>query len=301
MKIVRLKFFANPITLDRAGAAARNISIDLSGFLIKLSKLTTIFKESAEPMERHFQSCLYFPHRCSRTSGSNAPAARPDRPPALRRLSTGLLLALATACGSSHADDTRYIRDWIAVPLLAGGTADSKTIHNGLVSGTAVTLLETNESSGYSRVRIREGLEGWLATRYLTDEPIARVQLDKANAELEELRKLKAQLTELPADMRAATQQLIDARSENTRLQHELSDSRRTPSEAAEISAENTRLQARNAELQQQQLALETEIRLLRSDQEHTQFRDGALAVIGGMLLVLVVRRLWPKKRSEWS
>lgn len=212
-----------------------------------------------------------------------------------------LLIALGCTSGASQADETRYIRDWIAVPLLASGNADSKTIHNGLVSGTAVTLLETNESSGYSRVRIREGSIGWLATRYLTDEPIARVQLDKATAELEELRKLKTQLTDLPADMRAATQQLIDARTENSRLQQELSDSQKTPTEAAQISAENTRLLASNTELQQQVSKLESEMQQVRTSEARRQFRDGALAVIAGMLVVLAVRRLWPKKRSEWS
>lgn len=226
-------------------------------------------------------------------------------PPGLRRatlLRCGLSVALgAAAAGAVAADTDRYIRDWIAVPLLANSAPDSKTVHAGLTSGTAVTVLETNEATGYSRVRTREGAVGWLATRYLSDEPSARFQLEQANAELQELRALKTQLAALPTDLRTASQQLIDARTENSRLQQELADSRRTPSEAAEISAENNRLRSTNEDLQQQLSNRDIELQTLRGDTSQRQFRDGGLAVVAGMLLIAIVRRLWPKKRSEWS
>lgn len=279
-----LKFFANPITLDRSAHANRDIAIDLKGFFIEFSKLNTIPKESAEAMAR---LCLHFFTQFTRSL------------PALRRIA---LIALGTWCAGSHAADTdRYIRDWISVPLLASAAPESKTVHPGVVSGTPVTVLETNDSSGYTRVRTREGTVGWLATRYLSEEPSARAQLEQSNAELQELRALKTQLADLPPDLRTASQQLIDTRAENARLQQELADSRRTPNEAAAISSENTRLQASNNDLQQQLQARATELQLLRADTSQQQFRDGGLAVAAGMVLIVIGRRLWPKKRSEWS
>jgi SH3 domain protein len=210
-------------------------------------------------------------------------------------------ILLASLCSAAETP-VRYIRDWMAVPLHATAEPDSKTVHSGLVSGTAVTVLEGGETnSEYSRVRTAQGVVGWIATRYLTPEPVARVQLEKANAELEELRKLKSQLAALPADMRTTTQQVLDLRGENARLQAELSDSRKTPTEAAQLSAENTRLKADNAALEQRLTGLNAEIKSLHASGERTQFRDGALAVVVGMLIALVVRRFWPKKRSEWS
>lgn len=245
-----------------------------------------------------------FAHISHRPTPSNAPA-RPHRPTPNRRrfvARAAALVALGAAATAAVAqDDVRYVRDWIAVPLLANATPDSKTLHNGLVSGTPLTLLEAAETNGYSHVRTRDGIQGWIGTRYLSAEPIARVQLEKANAELEDLRKLKAQMAELPPDVRTAAQQLIEARTENTRLQQALSDAQKTPSEAAEISAENTRLKAASADLQQQLQARDAELALLRNQDRFQHFREGALAVVGGMLLVLIVRRLWPKKRSEWS
>jgi SH3 domain protein len=268
----------------------------LDGFFIEFSELNTIPKESAEAMARlSLRFFTYF----SRSLRACTTALSAHMAAALR---CGALIALGTWCAGSHAADSdRYIRDWIAVPLLASADPDSKTVHAGLVSGTAVTLLETNDSSGFARVRTKEGAVGWLAIRYLSEEPSARAQLEQANAELLELRALKTRLADLPPDLRTASQQLIDARAESARLQQELADSRRTPSEAAALGAENTRLQASNDELQQQLAARDTELQLLRTDTSRRQFRDGGLAVAAGMLLIVIGRRLWPKKRSEWS
>lgn len=289
------EFFANPVTLDRPVHANRKITIDLNGFFIEFSKLTTIPKESAEAMTHPFALLEKFV----------APFVAIVHARIAPRSRVALLILLGAA-GAVHAadnaaDKVRYVRDWIAVPLLASAAPDARTLHNGLVSGTQLTLLESNDSTGLSHVRTRDGLEGWVGTRYLSAEPIARVQLEQANAELENLRKLKAQLDALPPDIRTATQQLTDLRSDNTRLQQELSDAQKTPSEAAEISADNTRLKAANADLQQQLQARDVELGLLRNSDRFQQFREGALAVIAGALLVAIVRRLWPKKRSEWS
>ncbi|HSB95001.1 MAG TPA: TIGR04211 family SH3 domain-containing protein [Spongiibacteraceae bacterium] len=219
----------------------------------------------------------------------------------LSLLTASLFSSLVTITSSNADEPTRYVRDWMSVPLHATATPDSRIVHNGLVSGTAVTVLESDAAKEYSRVRTAEGSEGWIATRYLSTEPAARAQLEKANAELDQLRKLKAQLADLPPDVRAAAQQVVDLRSENTRLQTELDSSQKTPTEAAQLSAENTRLKTDNATLQQQLATLDTERQLLRAEGDQTKFREGALAVIAGMLLAVGVRRFWPKKRSEWS
>jgi SH3 domain protein len=208
---------------------------------------------------------------------------------------------LAANIASSAEDNTRYIRDWISVPLHASVEPDSKIVHNGVVSGSLVTVLATDPTNSYARIRNASGTEGWIATRYLTTEPTARLQLEKANAELAELRKLQTQLTNLPPDLRSAAQQVIDLRGENSRLQAELDACKNTPTEAAPLLAENARIKAEQ-NTQQQQLATATsELQALRSSTARAQFRDGALAVIAGTLLVLFVRRVWPKKRSEWS
>ena len=92
--------------------------------------------------------------------------------------------ALLTISQFSFADEV-YIRDTLYVHLRGGESIEHRIIHHGIKSGTPLDRLETNENTGYTRVRTEEGLEGWLLTQYLVEEPIARTQLDGVNSELQ--------------------------------------------------------------------------------------------------------------------
>jgi SH3 domain protein len=274
VKIASLKFFANPITLFRRLLSNNRAVAETLKFSIRFSRLNLTSKEQTQAMYRF---------------------------PALLISSFLAANLLVHSNYSAAEDNTRYIRDWISVPLHATVDPDSKVVHNGIVTGSIVTVLSTDETNSYARIRSAGGTEGWIATRYLTAEPTARMQLEKANTELTELRKLQTQLTNLPSDIRAATRQVVDLRGENTRLQAEFEACKNTPTEAAPLLAENSRLKAQVADLQQQLTTRSTELQALQTSTARGQFRDGALAVIGGMLAVVLARRVWPKKRSEWS
>src|SRR5690606_7719650 len=112
------------------------------------------------------------------------------------RAATGLLLSLLLL-GTSVAqaqENIRYVRDWISIPLRESPGSDSTIIHKGVVSGAPLVLLQTDDKAASARVRTEDGQEGWLPLRYLTSEPGARSQLEKAEAEIERLTKLNEQL-----------------------------------------------------------------------------------------------------------
>ncbi|MCB1675993.1 MAG: TIGR04211 family SH3 domain-containing protein, partial [Halioglobus sp.] len=85
---------------------------------------------------------------------------------------------------------TVYVRDTLYVPLRGGQGQEYRILHKGIRSGTPLEVLQENEETGYSLVRMEDGLEGWIQTQYLVDEPIARDLLDQANQKLDELEKL---------------------------------------------------------------------------------------------------------------
>ena len=95
-------------------------------------------------------------------------------------------MALLTISPFSFADEA-YIRDTLYVPLRGGESSEHRIIHRGIKSGTPLERLETNEQTGYTRVRTGKGLEGWLLTQYLVDEPIASTQLGIVKSELQSL------------------------------------------------------------------------------------------------------------------
>ena len=112
----------------------------------------------------------------------------------------GLLALLCLFAGPALAENAdggvRYISDETAITLREdkGISADVAGL---LKSGTRVELLESDKASGYARVRVAAGREGWVLSRYLTTEPAARERLAVAQSQLNEqqtiLRKLQAE------------------------------------------------------------------------------------------------------------
>ena len=97
------------------------------------------------------------------------------------------VFVIALASSAAAIADRVYVRDNLYVPLRGGQSSEHRILHRGLRSGTELERLETNEDSGYTRVRTEGGLEGWLQTQYLVEEPIAAMQLDDMKAQLEQL------------------------------------------------------------------------------------------------------------------
>lgn len=213
-------------------------------------------------------------------------------------------LSLLAAAPTRADESTRFVRDWMSVPLYETANADSRKVHPGLTSGTELTLLQNDDRNGFSHVRTDEGTEGWIATRYLMNEPTARMQLDVATKELADLRKLTAELqaqqAALPLDKREAAQQLAQLTSSNAQMQSELQALQQAPDSATQLAQENIDLKKENATLHAQIDTNNIELAELQRGKNYTLFREGALAVVAGALLMLLAAYMWPKKKSEW-
>lgn len=184
------------------------------------------------------------------------------------------------------------MRDSLTVLLRASPQPDAEVVHRGLASGAAVTLLGNRGTM--ARVRTADGTEGWLASRFLLDEPIARDQLAEARAEIERLRKLN--------DESEAARMLAAMEAENNALTVQLEAARAAVRDSDALEQSNIELSRRNAALQQETEAARTELARLEKSQQMEYFRNGAIAVGGGALLTLLVPWLRPRrKRSEWA
>ena len=199
----------------------------------------------------------------------------------------------------------RYVRDSITLPLRQTQSVESAIVHPGVSSGTILTIVKEDSGSGFTRVRTTDGFEGWIASRHLIVEPTARMQLDKLNTELDNLRKTNVRLEQeqanVPTDQRLAAQQLTQLRSDNTRLQEELQTLQQAPDNAIQLAQENIELKKSNTAMQTQLVESNKAITELQRAQNYTLFREGALAVIAGAILTALIPRLKPKKRSDWA
>ena len=219
-----------------------------------------------------------------------------------------LLVLLALAPGQLVlAQDIRYITDELFVPVRSGQGTQYRIVHRGLPSGTRVTVRETDEESGYSLIVTDGGTEGWLLTRYLDSERPAEDRLSELQA------KYKAMLGDedsLRSQLVAAQERAETLTAEKEELRGELEETRGELTEVRRVSANALNLDQMNQRLAEESQVLKTRVEILEADnlrmkqsRELQAFRNAALAVLLGVVITLLVPRLWPRRRrrSEWA
>ena len=201
--------------------------------------------------------------------------------------------------------DTVYIRDTLYVPLRTGQSEQYRIIQPGLISGTPLTLLQTNAGTGYSQVRMQDGTVGWIQTQYLQDQPVAK----------DELAAVQKQLDALKAKQQDTLQQLQSVQGERDNLAGELKDTqgkldsvqkrydrlREMSANVVKIDKRNTELEANETNLRQQVDELTDSNRRLRNNVAQSWFvRGGSLVLVAILLGFLVGRRLSDRRNTGW-
>lgn len=201
---------------------------------------------------------------------------------------------------------TVYVRDTLYVPLRAGQSAEYHILHQGIKSGTPLQLLETNDDTGYSRVRMANGLEGWVQTQYIQDDPIARDLLDQAN---EKLAKVEAdhqqtllRLQDLQSERDSLAKNLDDTKAKFDDVSKRLEHVQSLSADAIKIDKRNSELQANEARLKQQIDDLTAANDALKDESDQAWFVRGAAVVVIALLIgFLVARRIYNRRNSGWA
>ena len=201
--------------------------------------------------------------------------------------------------------ETRYISDELRVPLRKSPCNRCTIIHRGLKSGLKLNVLETQD--GWSHITTPGGLDGWLESQYLIGQPIARNQIAAFRQQNESMKSRSAQMSSALA---AAQQEAKELANQLASLEGESQDTAAQLKEVREVSANALRLHAQNKELLMQNKILQSEIDILKATSEqlassNTQkwFFYGALSVLMGALLSILLPHLKRKRRgySEWG
>jgi SH3 domain protein len=210
-----------------------------------------------------------------------------------------LFTAMATATA-----ETRYVSDDLGITLRTGQSTQHQILRM-VTSGTPVEVLETNEDSGYSRVRTSQGVEGWVVSRYLMDHPGAQEQLANARKKLtrleEENKNLKAKLNEVSGDKNSLTKDKSKLSAENDKLQAEVDHIRKTAASALAIESDNKRLANERVSLQTELQAAQQENITLKDRRDREWFVRGAGVVIIGILIGLILPKIRFRSRSSWN
>jgi SH3 domain protein len=199
---------------------------------------------------------------------------------------------------------TRYVTDHTLVELRRGPSIEYLILRN-LEAGMAVQVLEQDSDSGYSRVRVQDqGTEGWVLTRFLQPDPIAR---DRLAAAERGLAAAKARTTELEQQVQTLSAELGSTKSdlEQTRTNHEqvskdLADLRAASANVVEIRDQNESLRQRLIQREREVEELTAANTQLTSQDRQNWFIVGAGVLFGGVIIGLIAPSLRRKRRSDW-
>ena len=215
-----------------------------------------------------------------------------------------LLLVLSVFATTGLAQQVRYVEDFVKVPLRTGKSLQNKILRM-LPSGTRLVLLEESAEDGYSRVRTEQGVEGWILSRYLMNEPSARDRLAKAKDELtagkEASDRLKREIGTLRAHEAEIERSNRELQENNSRLSDELASIRRTASRALAIEEENARFREEIAQRKEELDTLLRQNAVLKDKSRRDWFVAGAGVALGGLLLGLIIPRIPWRRRKRWD
>lgn len=214
-----------------------------------------------------------------------------------------MIVMTLMVAGIASAQDTRYVTDELTFALRTGKSTQHKILRM-LPSGLHVTVLKDSED-GYSRVATDDGSEGWILSRYLTQDPSAREQLQGLR-EVHERVKAEREEFHTRLESTAASKKRLGARnkelqSEIGTLRKDLEQLRRTAARPMDLARENAALQAQldrhNKEIQQ----LRFDNKILKEQSKRNWFLTGTGVTLGSLFLGLVLPRIPWRKRRGWS
>ena len=214
------------------------------------------------------------------------------------------ILSLLILLTGTALAETRYVSDRLEITMRSGKSTGHGILRM-LRSGTPVEVLETDKSSGYSRIKTSSGKEGWVLTRFLMSGPAARDRLADAEKRLAELelenRKMNTTMATLREEMSSVEQQRKNLDSEHRDVSQELAEIKRTASSALAIDSENKELKSRMVALERSMQTMKQENENLKDRTARDWFMVGAGVVLLGIIVGLIIPRIRWRKKSSWD
>ncbi|MFW5451663.1 MAG: TIGR04211 family SH3 domain-containing protein [Methylophagaceae bacterium] len=221
----------------------------------------------------------------------------------MKRIFTALLLLPLLTPFAAFTETTRYVSDELEITMRSGQGVKFG-IRKMLKSGAKLDIIET-DATGYSKVRTGKGVTGWVLTRYLSNTPSSRNQLEAsdqrvANLELE-LATYKEEIQALSSQNSNTGTENLSLKETSQRLSKELDSLRNTASNAVALDNENRQLKEKLQQIDHQIQSLVIENSALKDSDAKSWFLIGAAVLFGGLLLGLILPRLRFQKKSSWG
>lgn len=222
----------------------------------------------------------------------------------MKQLFCMFLLTLVTVT-SYAAVEKRYVSDKLWVQLRSGPGNDFRILKT-LPSGEHLIFIEENDDKNYTKVTTGKGTEGWVLTRFLNKEPVAKEKLILAQRKLvnvqAELNTLKEQTNALSKEKSSLSGDRSSLTRDKKNLEKELKRIKEISANALQLDSKNTKLTKRNQELEIQLETLTADNTRLKDNKERTYMIIGGGLIIFGIVLGLAIPAMrGGRKSAGWS
>ena len=199
------------------------------------------------------------------------------------KLTTFLLAGGVLATSQTGLAVTKYVSDEFEI-MLRTGQSTQHEIRRQLKSGTPLEVLQ--EGEGYTQVRLQNGIEGWVLSRYIIDQPSGR---DRLAALVRRHEKLKTKFDQAVAEEKAS-------------MEKEIARLKEIAKRPLELQRENDQLKAQLAEEKSRYDMLAKESEVLKSPlKDREWFTRGALVVFASMVFGIVLTRIPWQRKKKWN
>lgn len=218
-----------------------------------------------------------------------------------------LLLLMLLVAGAVQAMDIRYVSDKQYIPLRSGAGNEYRIVHRGIPSGTKLEVARVSGDGVWAEITTERGTTGWIRTQYLMKELPAQNKVDEAVARAEQLAEknaaLTAQLEQLQGERGELLGKVTETDTQLGSVSEELAQLKQISGKAVQLDVDNRRLVVETETLRSEVETLVSENQRLQDKLRSEDFMNGAMAVLLGVIITLVVPRLWPKRRrsSSWA
>ena len=225
-------------------------------------------------------------------------------PPSMRLALICSLISVVVSLNVFAQANVRYISDVMYVPLRAGMSNNTEVVKAALTSGTRLRLVREEQDASndaLALVETTDGVQGWIRTQHLINEPTAAIKLERVNAQL-----AKASSSAKEALERQEAHDQLQVEHETLQQEYQAlientESLRQTSAAAVDLEQENQRIHENNQLLQTRVDVLQAENEQLRDAERYNQWVYGAGLLICGVILSFLLQALGKRKRqSEW-
>ena len=205
---------------------------------------------------------------------------------------------------SSAQAETVYVSDDQNLSLRNTASINAKVLKL-LPTGTPLTLSDKQSKSEFIHVRLIDGTEGYIKSRYTKKQPPAIDPKDTASKNLALLQSdnaaLRTELNTLKESLTPDSSLEKSLAMERDQLARELNDLKKTAANAFQIKNERDELQERvvNVERDLQQFKLENQA--LKDTASQDWFLYGGILALAGVLLGFILPKLSWRRKNSWN